>query len=106
MRLTDAQVAEIRALHAEGGVGASALADRFAISRSYVHDLLSGRARSAVTAPATPVESSGAMTAAVEEFLAGIGELVGRRAVSAASAGVLARRLDVLAGLGSAAGAM
>src|SRR3954467_6065151 len=103
MRLTDAQVAEIRALHVEGGGGASALADRFGVSRSYVHDLLRGRARPAVTAPAAPVESSGGMTAAVEGVVAGVGELAGRRAVLAASAGVLARRLDVLAGLDSAA---
>ncbi len=46
-KLSDEEIAKLRALWAAGGVTQTALAARFKISRSYANHVLTGRARPA-----------------------------------------------------------
>ena len=87
MRLSDADIASLRAEFAGGGVSRQELADRHGISRAYVGRLVAGDRRVTVD----PV--AGEVTLAVESFLDGL-ELdpVGR--VRAASARALALKVD------------
>ena len=89
------QVQALRQLEAEGWTR-TALAERFNVSRTTIVNYL----REDV-APAAPVAPT--TRVAVDEFLAGLGELEGERRALAAVAGVLADRVDGARAAGSAA---
>jgi transcriptional regulator with XRE-family HTH domain len=93
-KLTDAQVAEIRALVGEGGLSLSAIAERFGTSRQHVSRLARGEQRGElVSIPPVDVWRANGVASAVRSLLDRAG-LDPNEDVAAATAVVLAEKLD------------
>src|SRR5262245_49910691 len=108
LRLTEADLAELRRL-AAGGVRQAELAAQFGISQGQVSRVLSGARRPALPAigngrPPDSAPVAGSVSAAVAGFLEGR-ELDAAGQVFAAAARALAQQLDACAAAGSAAAA-
>lgn len=101
-RLSDDAVMALRE-RAAAGEAIPRLAEEYGISRGYGYKVAMGEARAGVLSPSEG-ESGDSLAATVAAFVAGLGELPGRRAALAGLAVDLARRLDGLPP-GSAAGA-
>jgi len=102
LKLTDANVAEIRRLAGEG-VPAGELARRFAVSRRHVGRLLRGEQRQQIGGLDRET-ARGSVAAAVERLVDGL-ELDAAGEVLAATASVIAAKLDALRASDSAAAA-
>jgi hypothetical protein len=100
--ISNQDVLELREA-ASCGARATELAARFGVSRGYVYELVSGRARPAVLPADSDPAPAGAAACALDAFVGSLGPLRGERAAIAALAAVLAGRLDAVAGVDSAA---
>jgi transcriptional regulator with XRE-family HTH domain len=91
VRLSDEQVADIRATAAEGGQTLQEIAERFGTSKQHVHRLVRGEQRQDF--PQVDLSSGASVTAAVEQMLEALC-LSGEDDVVAATALALAEKLD------------
>jgi transcriptional regulator with XRE-family HTH domain len=103
VKLSDAQVAEVRALNA-GGVGRAEIAARFGVSVQHVGRLVLGRSRPTTSNLAAGLIADRDVTRAVERFVEGL-ELDAEQRVLAEAALALAAKLDQCRASPSAAAA-
>ena len=92
VKLSDAQVAEVRALNA-GGVGRAEIAARFGVSVQHVGRLVHGRSRPTIANLDAGLIADGDVTRAVKRFVEGL-ELDANGQVLAEAAVALAAKLD------------
>lgn len=103
LRLTDEDVAEIRALGVEGGLSLSAIGERYGTSKQHVSRLLHGEQRQLL--PVVDVWGGGSVVIAVARMLEVAGYAVDED-VGAATAMALAEKLDAVRRADTAQSAM
>lgn len=103
VKLTDAQVVEVRALNARG-VGRAEIAARFGVSVQHVGRIVLGRSRPTTSDLPAGLIAEGDVTRAVERFVEGL-ELDGEQRVLAEATLALAAKLDQCRASPSAAAA-